>query len=77
MAQRREGIKKVQGSIIVRHPGCTLLWTRAMRTKVKYVVRSPKFIWAPCAQLYSLAETLQPPTPAFWAHLRGPIGQSR
>jgi hypothetical protein len=23
----------------------------------------PKFIWAPCAQLYSLAETLQPPPP--------------
>ncbi len=25
----------------------------------KYGVRSPKFIWAPCAQLYSLAETTQ------------------
>ncbi len=25
---------------------------------VKHGVRSPKFIWAPCAQLYSLAETL-------------------
>ncbi len=24
---------------------------------VKYGVRSPKFIWAPCAQLYSLTET--------------------
>ncbi len=29
----------------------------------KYGVRSPKFIWAPCAQLYSLAETTQPPPP--------------
>ncbi len=27
----------------------------------KYGVRSPKFIWAPCAQLYSSAETPQPP----------------
>ncbi len=35
-------------------------------SQVKYGVRSPKFIWAPCAQLYSLAETPQPPpTPAF------------
>ncbi len=32
---------------------------------VKYGVRSPKFIWASCAQLYSLAETPQPPTPSF------------
>ncbi len=28
---------------------------------VKYGVGSPKFIWAPCAQLYSLAETPQSP----------------
>ncbi len=28
-------------------------------------VRSPKFIWAPCAQLYSLAETPSPHPPAF------------
>ncbi len=33
--------------------------------QVKYGVRSPKFIWAPCAQLYSLAEAPQPPPPAF------------
>jgi hypothetical protein len=26
--------------------------------QVKYGVRAPKFIWAPCAQLYSLAETM-------------------
>ncbi len=36
--------------------------------QVKYGVRSPKFIWAPCAQLYSLAETPQPPPP-FLPHL--------
>ncbi len=31
---------------------------------VKYGVRSPKFIWAPCVQLYSLTETPQlPPLP--------------
>jgi hypothetical protein len=40
----------------------------------KYGVRSPKFIWAPCAQLYSLAETPQSPhpPPRIWAHIRGP-----
>jgi hypothetical protein len=38
----------------------------------KYGVRSPKFIWAPCAQLYSLAETMQPPPPPrILAHIRG------
>ncbi len=32
---------------------------------VKYGVRSPRFSWAACAQLYSLAETPQhPPPPA-------------
>jgi hypothetical protein len=35
----------------------------------KYRVRSPLFVWAPCAQLYSLAET--PPFPRIWAHIRG------
>ncbi len=34
------------------------------------IVRSPKLIWAPCAQLYSLAET-PPPPPRIWAHIRG------
>jgi hypothetical protein len=33
---------------------------RVTLSKVKYGVRSPKFIWAPCAQLYTLAETSQP-----------------
>ncbi len=38
----------------------------------KYGVRSPKFIWAPCAQLYSLAEPLPPPPlHRIWAHIRG------
>ncbi len=33
--------------------------------------RSPKFIWAPCVQLYSLAETPQlPPAPRIWTHIR-------
>ncbi len=34
---------------------------------VKYEVRSPKFIWAQCAQLYSLAETPQPLPPPHWS----------
>ncbi len=39
---------------------------------VRYGVRSLKFIWAPCAQLYSLAETPQlHPFPRIWAHIRG------
>jgi hypothetical protein len=33
----------------------------------KYGDRSTRFCWAPCAQLYSLAETPQPP---IWAHIR-------
>jgi hypothetical protein len=37
---------------------------------IKYGVRSPKFIWTPCAQLHSLAEAPQP-LPPFWAHVRG------
>ncbi len=42
--------------------------------KVKYGVRSSKFIRAPCAQLCSFAETPQPPPPPpprIWAHIRG------
>jgi hypothetical protein len=38
-------------------------WNLQQLPKVKYGVRSPKFIWAPCAQLYSLAETTHPPPP--------------
>jgi hypothetical protein len=45
----------------------------------RYGVRSPKFICAPCAQLYSLAETQHPtPTPpAFGLIYEGAIGQPR
>ncbi len=49
-------------------------------SKVKYRVRSPKFIWAPCEQLYSLAETLQLPSllpAAFGLIYEGGIGQPR
>ncbi len=37
---------------------------------VKYGVRFPKLIWAPCAQLYSLADPSTPP-PTIWTHTRG------
>jgi hypothetical protein len=40
------------------------------KSLAKYGVRSPKFIWAPCVKLYSLAETPQLPPPV-WAHIRG------
>ncbi len=44
--------------------------------QAKYGVTSPKFIWAPCAQLYSLAEPLPPP-PAYGLICEGAIGQPR
>jgi hypothetical protein len=34
-----------------------LTFTMYCKTIRKYGVRFPKFIWVPCAQLYSLAET--------------------
>ncbi len=41
-----------------------LLGIGVQSPKFKYGVKSPKFIWAPCAQLYSLAEThTAPPFP--------------
>ncbi len=51
--------------------------TRTMDPRLNMqLIESPKFIWAPCAQLYSLAETetTQPPPPSssrIWAHIRG------
>jgi hypothetical protein len=43
--------------------------------------RSPKFIWAPCAELYSLADTPQPPgcppPPPHLGSYKGAIGQPR
>ncbi len=51
------------------------------RPKVKYGVRSPKFDWDPCAQLYSLplAETPPAATPsrAFGLIYEGAIGHPR
>ena len=44
--------------------------------RVNNGVRSPKFVWTPCAQLYSLAETPHPP-PAFGLIYEGAIGQPR
>ncbi len=44
---------------------------RKRDTEVKHGVRSPKFVRAPCAQLYSLAETPQPPPPLIWTRIRG------
>jgi hypothetical protein len=39
-----------------------------------YGARSPKFIWAPCAQLYSLAETIVRNQPIL-CHKRYPESQ--
>jgi hypothetical protein len=46
---------------------------------VKYGVRSPKYIWALCAQLfcYSLAEAPHPPPLAYGLIYEGAIGQPR
>jgi len=46
-------------------------------SKVKYGVLSPKFIWAPCAQLYSLAENPQASPPPFGLIYEGAIGQPK
>ncbi len=43
-------------------------------TEIKYGVRSAKFTWASCVQLYSLAEIPQPP--AFGLIYEGAIGWS-
>jgi hypothetical protein len=46
---------------------------------LQYGVRYPKFIWAPCAQVSSLAETLQLPPlpPAFKLIYESAVGQPR
>jgi hypothetical protein len=46
-------------------------------TEVKYGARTSKFIWAPCVKLYEMAETPQPPLPAFGIIYKGAIGQPR
>jgi hypothetical protein len=43
-----------------------------LEAHVKYGVRSPKFIWALCAQLYSLTET-SPPPPHLGSYTRAPL----
>ncbi len=48
------------------------------RLNMELDLQSPKFTWAPCAQLYSLAEPPQlPPSPAFGLIYEGAIGQPR
>jgi hypothetical protein len=41
--------------------------------KAKYGGASPKFIWAPCEQLYLLAKSPLLPPPRIWAHIRAKI----
>ncbi len=51
----------------------TSLTTHERKSEVKYGVRSPYFIWASGAQLYSLAETQQllpPPPPHLGSYMR-------
>jgi hypothetical protein len=45
-------------------------------TMVTYGVRFPKFIWAPCAQMNSLAYPATP-APAFGLIYEGVVGQPR
>jgi hypothetical protein len=54
----------------VQEVGLEHVRTHRSTSKVKYGVRSPRFIWASCAQLYSLAETPHPTPPRIWAHIR-------
>jgi hypothetical protein len=72
---------KIKKSFIVKRNKLVVLVVEQLEAslylkhRVKYGVRFPKFIWAPCAELYSLAETPQrshtPPPPPIWAHIPG------
>ncbi len=53
--------EKILNSIFVGIYTITDQHKTLKRLSHRYGVRSPKFIWAPCAQLYSLAETPQTP----------------
>ncbi len=55
------GIKLLSYSL--PRPPCRVLFSKELSIGLIWSYRYPKFIWAPCAQLYSLSETLQP-TPA-------------
>ena len=58
---------------------CRAMHLRECYAKIKYGVRSTKFIWAPRVQLYSLAETPQSPPPpsAFGLMYEGATDQPR
>ncbi len=72
---KRKNLKKPTGPPLTTYQYLTFLLMLfrvlvLVVPQIKYGVRSPKFIWAPCEQLYSLAET--PPSPSrIWAHIRG------
>jgi hypothetical protein len=58
-----------KGNVFYREPANhvpelynSTVW-QSMAVWRRHGVRYPKYIWAPCAQLYSLAETLHPPPP--------------
>jgi hypothetical protein len=53
--------KKSENNVCIRDIYCEEGTRSSMGTAalVKYGVRSPKFIWAPCAQLYTLVEIPQ------------------
>ncbi len=47
-------------------------WNEKQKHKLNVELDLQKFFWAPCAQLYSLAEIPNPhPFPRIWAHIRG------
>ncbi len=65
VANRRLNMELDLQSLFGLHVHSCTLWLRPHNPP-------PEFIWAPCAQLYSLAETPQPPSPPpIWAHVRG------
>ena len=62
----------------VQEVGLEHVRTYRSTSEVKYGVRSPRFIWASSALLYSLAETPHPtPPPAFVLIYEGAAGQPR
>jgi hypothetical protein len=54
----QEGVGQCVGGIVN-----LLMYDRGGAPKVKYGIKSPKFIWAPCAQLYSMLIPSNPPSP--------------
>ncbi len=70
--QVRVGLVSVE-HVVLAHPHHQVARRDVLNRRLNMELDLQKFIWAPCAQLYSSAETpqLPPPSPRIWAHIRG------